>query len=172
MLLLMSRFFEPDAGRILSAIEAAGPKVRQPQVWLPQERDARLLHITRVRTDRYDVRRRNVAKAYREHALSEWDDWSHHGLPLEPGGRVDDVQGRSQRDAWSEVAAVNDQTALGAAINHVADHDPVSDRADHYGYERRCADQIRRYGAGCRHLEGEGLCRRERWHCTRCEDYG
>src|SRR5579859_1194605 len=132
-------------------------EVRQPPVWLPQERDARLLHITRVRTDRYDVRRRNVAEADREHALGEWDDWPHHGLPLESGGRVDDVQGARQGDARRKVAGVHDQSALGAAINHVADHDPVSDRTDDYGHDCRRADQIRRYCAGCRHLEGEGL---------------
>src|SRR5229473_1007183 len=90
-----SRFFEPDAGEVFSAIGAAGPKPGSPLVWLPQERDARLLHITRIRTDRYDVRRRNVAEADREHTLSEWDDWTHHALPLESGGGIDDVQGRS-----------------------------------------------------------------------------
>src|SRR5689334_5734937 len=117
-------------------------EVRQLLVWLPQERNARLLHITRIRTDGYQVRRRYVAEADREHALGERDDWSHHGLPLETGGRVDDVQSRSQSDAWSEVTAVDDQTALGAAINHVADHDLVCDRPDDYGYGCRGADQI------------------------------
>ena len=132
-----SRFFEPDAGEVLSAMEAAGPKSGSPRFRLPQERDARLLDITRVRTDGDNVRRRNVAEADREHALSERDNGSHHGLPLETGGGIDDVQGRSQSDAWSEITAVNDQTALGAAINHVADHDQDRDRLDDYGYGGR-----------------------------------
>ena len=57
------RFFEPDAGEMLSALGAAGPKVRQPQVCLPQERDAALSKSTSVRSDRHLVRRRYVAEA-------------------------------------------------------------------------------------------------------------
>src|SRR5579864_457335 len=162
--------FEPDAGKYFLLFEAAGPKVRQPQVWLPQERDATLSKSTSVRSDGHLVRRRYVAEADRVHALSERDDWSHHALPLETGGGVDDVQSARQRDVRRKVADVHDQTALGTAIDNVADHDHVSGRTDNYGYERRCADQIRSYGAGCRHLEDEGLCWRKLRHCTRLED--
>src|SRR5579859_2900963 len=129
-----SRLFEPDAGEYFLLFEAAGPKVRQPQVRLPQERDATLSKSTSVRSDGHLVRRRYVAEAEREHALCEWDDWSHHALPLESGGGVDDVQSHGQSYAWRKVTSVYDQTALGAAIDNVADHDLVSGRTDDYGY--------------------------------------
>src|SRR5580765_7942092 len=87
-------------------------EVRQPPVWLPQERDATLSKSTSVRSDRHQVRRRYVAEAEREHALCEWDDRSHHALPLETGGGINDVQGASERDARRKVTNVHDQAAL------------------------------------------------------------
>src|SRR6185312_2369171 len=133
----------PMRGKCFLLWELPDPKVRQPQVWLPQERDAALSKSTSVRSDRHLVRRRYVAEAEREHALGEWDDWSHHALPLESGGGVDDVQSARQSDSWRKVADVHDQTALGAAIDDVADHDQVSGRTDDYGYGCRRAHQIR-----------------------------
>ena len=80
-------------GKYFLLLRLPGRKSGSPRFGLPQERDATLSKSTSVRSDRHLVRRRYVAEADREHALCEWDDWSHHALPLESGGGVDDVQG-------------------------------------------------------------------------------
>src|SRR5579864_2385705 len=158
-------------GSTFCYLRLPGRKSGSPRFCLPQERDATLSKSTSVRSDGHLVRRRNVAEADREHALCERDDWSHYALPLESGGGVDDVQSARQRDIRSKVAYVHDQTALGAAIDNVADHDLVSGRLDDYGHGCRRADQIRSYGAGCRHLEDEALCWRKLRHCTRGKEH-
>src|SRR6476646_1275309 len=93
-----SRFFEPDAGEYFLLLRLPDRKSGSPRFGLPQERDATLSKSTSVRSDGHLVRRRYVAEADREHALCEWDDWSHHALPLESGGGVDDVQSARKRD--------------------------------------------------------------------------